>query len=80
MFGMHQTGHVTEDYLLHRDRDAAAGRRARSTATPPSSTTRRAAGVPPTTRSDAELAALTSPRVRAALDAAGIELITYRDL
>jgi len=31
-------------------------------------------------RSDAELAALCNPRVRAALDAAGVELIAYRDL
>mgnify|MGYP003693813403 CR=1 FL=1 len=30
--------------------------------------------------SEQELAALTSPRVREAIDAAGIELITYRDL
>ena len=80
MFGMHQTGTVTEDYLLH------------VIATLPPGTSEvychPAAVVddearrwrPADYRSDAELAALCSPRVRAALDAAGVELIAYRDL
>ncbi len=80
MFGMHQTGAVTEDYLLH----VLAG-------LPPGTSEvycHPAAVVddearrwrPADYRSDAELAALCSPRVRAAIDAAGIELIGYRDL
>lgn len=80
MFGMHQTGAVDEAYLLHL------------IATLPPGTSEvychPAAVVddearrwrPPGYRSEAELAALCSPRVRAALDAAGIELIGYRDL
>jgi hopanoid biosynthesis associated protein HpnK len=80
MFGMHQTGAVTEDYLLHL------------IATLPPGTSEvychPAAVVddearrwrPAEYRSDAELAGLCSPRVRAALDAAGVELIGYRDL
>lgn len=79
LYGMHQTGHVTEAYLLHliaalppgvsevyghpAELDAEA-RRWR----------------PADYASDAELAALCSPRVRAALAAAGIELISYRAL
>lgn len=79
LYGMHQTGQMTEDYLLHviaalppgvseiyghpAELDAEA-RRWR----------------PADYASEAELAALCSPRVRAALDAAQIERISYRDL
>ena len=80
MFGMHQTGAVTEDYLLHL------------IATLPPGTSEiycHPAAViddearrwrPAEYRSDAELTGLCSPRVRAALDAAGVELIGYREL
>lgn len=79
MFGLHQSGHVTERYLLgvlqalpsgvteiycHAAVVDAEARRWR----------------PPDYESAAELAALTSSRVRAALDAAGIKRISYRDL
>ena len=79
MFGLHQSGHVTEPYLLgvidalplgvteiysHASRVDDEARRWR----------------PPDYECEAELAALTSSRVRAALDAAGIEPISYRDL
>lgn len=80
LYGVHQTGAVTEDYLLHL------------IATLPPGTSEiychPAAVVddearrwrPADYRSEAELAGLCSPRVRAALDAAGVELIRYRDL
>jgi hopanoid biosynthesis associated protein HpnK len=79
MFGLHQTGHVCEAYWLDACRQLLAGvteiychaglwdeesRRWR----------------PPDYDPEAELAALCSPRVRCALAAAGIELITYRQL
>jgi hopanoid biosynthesis associated protein HpnK len=79
MFGLHQSGHLTERYLLgvlaalppgvtevycHAAVVDAEARRWR----------------PPDYESAAELAALTSARVRAALTAAGIERISYRDL
>jgi hopanoid biosynthesis associated protein HpnK len=79
MFGLHQSGHVTEPYLLgviaalppgvtevysHASRVDAESRRWR----------------PAEYESEAELAALTSARVRAALDAGGVPLMSYRDL
>lgn len=79
MFGLHQTGHVSEDYVLtvlaalppglnelycHPAVVDDEARRWR----------------PAAYESDQELAALTSPRVRAAIEQAGIELITYRQL
>jgi len=79
MFGLHQSGHVTEPYLLgviagllpgvteiysHASFVDAAARRWR----------------PAEYECEAELAALTSPRVRAALAAANVERISYRDL
>jgi hopanoid biosynthesis associated protein HpnK len=79
LFGLHQSGHVTEPYLLgvlaalppgiteiycHAARVDVEARRWR----------------PADYESDAEVAALTSPRVRAGLAAHNIERITYRDL
>jgi hopanoid biosynthesis associated protein HpnK len=79
MFGMHQTGHVSESYLLDLVRQLNAGvtevychaglwddeaRRWR----------------PASYNPEGELAAITSPRVRAALQAAGVALMSYRDL
>jgi chitin disaccharide deacetylase len=79
MFGLHQSGHVTEPYLLgildalpagvtevycHAAQVDAEARRWR----------------PADYESEGELAALTSARVRTALGAAGIERISYRDL
>ena len=80
MYGMHQTGAVTEDYLLHL------------IATLPPGTSEvychPAAAVddearrwrPADYRSEAELEGLCSPRVRAALAAGGIAVIGYREL
>lgn len=79
MFGLHQSGHVTERYLLgviealppgvteiysHASLVDAEARRWR----------------PADYECEAELAALTSARVREALSAGNIELISYRDL
>lgn len=79
MFGLHQSGHVTEPYLLgvlaalppgiteiysHASHVDAEARRWR----------------PADYESEAELAALISPRVRAALDAHGVTRMSYRDL
>lgn len=79
MFGLHQSGHVTEEYLLgvvaavppgvteiycHAGMPDAEARRWR----------------PADYESERELQALTSPRVGAAIAAAGIERITYREL
>jgi hopanoid biosynthesis associated protein HpnK len=79
MFGLHQSGHVTEPYLLgiiaalppgvtevycHASHVDAEARRWR----------------PAEYECEAELAALTSTRVRAALDASGVALSSYRDL
>jgi hopanoid biosynthesis associated protein HpnK len=79
MFGLHQTGRVSEEYLLWVLANLPPGvneiychpavvddevRRWR----------------PADYESERELAALTSARVRAAVEQGGIELITYRDL
>jgi hopanoid biosynthesis associated protein HpnK len=79
VYGLHQTGHVSEDYVLsviaelppgvselycHPALVDAEARRWR----------------PREYASEQELAALTSGRVRAALARAGVELITYADL
>lgn len=79
MFGLHQTGHVGEEYLLHLLQELPEG----------VSEIYCHAGVvdeeaarwrPPNYRSDLELAALTSPDVREALERLRIELTTYREL
>jgi len=79
LFGLHQTGHVSESYLLavadvlppgtselycHPGLIDGEARRWR----------------PADYQSEQELAALTSPRVRGALERAGVELISYRYL
>jgi hopanoid biosynthesis associated protein HpnK len=78
-FGLHETGHVSEDYLLdviarlppgvseiycHAGLTDAEARRWR----------------PADYESERELAALISPRVREAIEREGIELISYREL
>lgn len=79
MFGMHQTGHVTESYLL----DLAAR------LDPGVTEVYCHAGLwdeearrwrPADYDPEGELAAVSSPRVRAALRARGVDLISYRDL
>jgi hopanoid biosynthesis associated protein HpnK len=77
--GMHQTGHVDERYLLHVVRTLPAG--VTEVYTHPAM--RQAAvmaGFQDGYDHAGEVAALTSPHVRRALDAAGVLLTTYRDL
>ncbi len=79
MFGLHQSGHVTEPYLLGV-----------LAALPPGVTeiyghashvdTEARHWRPADYECEAELAALTSARVRAALDAQGVVRMSYRDL
>jgi len=79
VYGMHQTGHVDERYVL-----------ALAAALPPGVSElycHPSEGVAPAMArwqpgydGPGEVAALTSPRVRAALDAAGVELTTYARL
>ncbi|MGH3054808.1 MAG: ChbG/HpnK family deacetylase, partial [Gaiellaceae bacterium] len=79
MFGLHQSGHVTEPYLLGV-----------LAALPPGVTeiyshasnvdAEAARWRPADYESEAELAALVSPRVRDALDTAQVRRITYRAL
>lgn len=77
--GMHQTGRIDEAYLLDLIASLPAGTTelychpalGRAVAT---------ARHQPGYRNEEEVAALTSPRVRAALDAAGVTLARYPDL
>lgn len=79
MFGMHQTGVVSEAYLLHLIATLPPG--TSEVYCHPALIDDEARRWRPTDyRSEDELAALCSPRVRAAIDDAGIELIGYRDL
>ncbi len=79
MYGLHQTGHVSEEYLLSLLPQLPPGvSEIYSHAALPDDEARR--WRPPDYASEQELQALTSPRVRAALDASGIARLTYRDL
>jgi predicted glycoside hydrolase/deacetylase ChbG (UPF0249 family) len=78
-FGMHQTGHVSEAYLLDlvpRLRAGVTEIYCHAGLWDDESRRWRPADYDP----EGELAAVTSPRVRAALQAAGVSLISYRDL
>jgi hopanoid biosynthesis associated protein HpnK len=79
MFGLHQSGHLTEDYLLGLlDALPAGVTEVYSHAAVLDDEARR--WRPADYESDAERLALTSPRVRAALERGGIEPISYRAL
>ncbi len=79
MIGLHQTGHIDEDYLLHVLAELPAG--VSEIYCHAGHIDKEAARWRPANyRSDAELAALTSPRVRDALTKLGIELTNYREL
>jgi hopanoid biosynthesis associated protein HpnK len=79
VFGMHQTGHVDEAYLLHVIATLPPGV-SEIYAHPATSQAAVMAGHQDGYDHASEVAALTSPRVRAALDRAGIVLTTYREL
>ena len=79
VYGMHQTGHVDERYLLALLADLPPG--VSELYCHPAETTPAAlAAWQPGYDHAGELAALTSPRVRAAVEAAGVELTTYAAL
>jgi hopanoid biosynthesis associated protein HpnK len=78
MFGMHQTGHVSEDYLLHLLPRLGPG--ITELYCHPGVTDAEIRRWTPAYERDAELVALTSPRVREAAAREGIELLSYRDL
>jgi hopanoid biosynthesis associated protein HpnK len=79
VFGMHQTGHVDEAYLLRVIATLPPGV-SEIYAHPATRQAPIMARFQPDYDHAGEVAALTSPRVRAALDAAGVALTTYRDL
>ena len=79
MFGLHQSGHVTEPYLLGVIESLAPGvTEIYSHASFVDAEARR--WRPADYECEAELAALTSPRVRAVLSERQIERISYRAL
>ncbi len=79
MFGLHQSGHMTEPYLLGVIASLAPGvTEVYSHASLPDSEARR--WRPPDYECEGELAALTSPQVRAALGERRIERVTYHTL
>ena len=75
LFGLHQSGHLCEDYV------AGVLRRLRSGSTeiyfhPAIS----AGGAPPAEEAQSEVAVLTAPRIRAALTASGARLTNFAEL
>lgn len=79
IYGMHQTGHVTEDYVLHVLATLPPGTSelyCHPASAPPEAMTRYQPGYDHA----GEVAALTSARVRAAVRAEDITLGSYRDL
>jgi hopanoid biosynthesis associated protein HpnK len=79
VYGMHQTGHVDEQYLLHVLRTLPPGV-SEIYCHPSDGVAAVMAPYQPGYDPAGEVAALTSPRVRAALDAADVALVTYADL
>lgn len=79
MFGLHQTGHVSDDYLLSVLADLPPGV-SEIYCHPAIVDDEARRWRPADYESEREVAALTSPRVREAIKRSGIELITYRDL
>jgi hopanoid biosynthesis associated protein HpnK len=75
LFGLHQSGHLSEDYIvgvIDRIHDGTTELYFHPAAD--------IGGVPPAAEAQLEVEILTSPRVRAAIDRNGIELITFGDL
>jgi len=79
VYGMHQTGHIDEAYVLALLRDLPEGV-SELYGHPATGAAATMAHQQPGYDHPGEVAALTSPRVRDAVRAAGIELISYRDL
>jgi len=79
MYGLHQTGHIDESYLLHTIAELPAGvSEIYCHAAEPDEEASR--WRPADYDTTGEIDGLTSARVRAAIDREGIELISYRDL
>jgi hopanoid biosynthesis associated protein HpnK len=75
LFGLHQSGHLSEDYILRvieRLRDGATELYFHPAAD--------IGGTPPAPAAQLEVEILTSPNVRSALAARGVKLTTFRDL
>ncbi len=75
LFGLHQSGHLSEDYVvgvIDRIRDGTTELYFHPAAD--------IGGVPPSAAAQLEVEILTSPRVRDAVARNGIELITFADL
>lgn len=79
MFGLHQTGHVSDDYLLSVLAELPPGV-SEIYCHPAVVDDEARRWRPADYESEQEVAALTSPRVRDAIERSRIELITYRDL
>lgn len=79
VYGMHQTGHIDEAYVLALLRSLPEGV-SELYGHPATGQAAAMAHQQPGYDHPGEVAAFTSPRVRDAVRAAGIELITYRDL
>jgi hopanoid biosynthesis associated protein HpnK len=75
LFGLHQSGHLSEDYVvgvIDRIRDGTTELYFHPAAD--------IGGIPPAVETQLEVEILTSRRVRDAIDRSGIELITFADL
>lgn len=79
LYGLHQTGHMTEAYLLHLIAALPPGT-SELYCHPALLDDEARHWRPPDYAGEHELAALCSPRVRTALEAAGIARISYRQL
>ena len=79
MYGLHQTGHITEDYLLHTLAELPEGI-SEIYCHAGETDTEAARWRPVDYHGEAELRALTSDRIRQALVKHGIELMSYREL
>jgi hypothetical protein len=75
LFGLHQSGHLSEDYVvgvIDRIRDGTTELYFHPAAD--------IGGVPPSAAAQLEVEILTSPRVRDAIARNGVELTTFADL
>ncbi|MGH7779863.1 MAG: hopanoid biosynthesis-associated protein HpnK [Candidatus Binataceae bacterium] len=75
LFGLHQSGHLSEEYILgviERLSDGTTELYFHPAAD--------IGGTPPAPAAQLEVEILTSPKVRAALDTRGVRLITFREL
>jgi hopanoid biosynthesis associated protein HpnK len=75
LFGLHQSGHLDEDYVL-----SVIGRLGEGTTELYFHPAADIGGTPPPAEAQLEVEILTSARVRQALDSRGVELITFAEL